>query len=308
MTARSDGESAGPVRCLAAHLFVTPAGNRRVWWRLLLAMVGYFLVLAAAIFGTEPVPGPVEDVVFAAALVTGVVALAWLLSRYVDRRDANLVVDFHARRPGWLRDLVAGLAVGTLVPGLVFAGSLALGWVEIDALLVAPGPFVPSVAVVALLYVGVAINEELFFRGYVLGELLDAADRTVERRALGIAGAVLVSAVLFGPVFHSGSIEEPHEALHYVVAGVVLAVPYLYTRDAWPVVGLHAAFNFWSVTGFNVESADTALVSLSRHGPEQWVGGAGLSVTVAWIVGVAGYAWYLRSVHGPILSDPADDE
>lgn len=101
----------------------------------------------------------------------------------------------------------------------------------------------------------VAFAEELVFRGYVLRNL---------RQSLSPLAALLVSAALFA-IFHSSNPGTNWLALVNVfIAGILLGINYIFTRNLWFGIALHFAWNFfqgpvlgYEVSGLNIPSVLT---------------------------------------------------
>lgn len=94
-------------------------------------------------------------------------------------------------------------------------------------------------------YILVAFTEELLIRGYVLGNLLKCMNKYL---------ALLISSIIFS-LMHAGN---PNiDILSYsnlFLAGILLGVSYLFTKNLWFPIALHFSWNFFQGTifGFNV--------------------------------------------------------
>jgi membrane protease YdiL (CAAX protease family) len=170
---------------------------------------------------------------------------------------------------GFLRYMGLGLALGVGVISLVI-GLLALfGWYQV----IGPGALVGAGLAtnlsVILLFLLVAVFEEVTFRGLLF--------RIVEN-GLGSWGALLVSAALFGGV-HLGN---PGATIGSSIAialeaGVLLGAIYMATRSLWMVIGVHWAWNYFEGPVFGTQVSGNDIPSLLHSvtdGPVLWTGGA----------------------------------
>ena len=184
-----------------------------------------------------------------------------------------------------------GLALGAGIISLVI-GLLALfGWYQVVGSGALVGAGIVTNLSVILLFLLVAVFEEVTFRGLLF--------RIVEN-GLGSWGALLVSAIFFGGA-HLGN---PGATLGSSIAiaieaGVLLGAIYMATRSLWMVIGVHWAWNYFEgpVFGTQVSGNESAsLLHSVTNGPVLWTGGvfgpeAGLfAVIVGGIVGAV-FIW-----------------
>lgn len=98
-----------------------------------------------------------------------------------------------------------------------------------------------------------------------------------ERTGLSCGLAVVLSTAVFA-FMHGGKIDHFSLYSYYVVAGLVLAMPYVLTGSLSMSMGLHVFYNFTMsvVFGLGVSLKTPELVVLDFSGPELWVGEEGL--------------------------------
>jgi membrane protease YdiL (CAAX protease family) len=146
------------------------------------------------------------------------------------------------------------------------------------------------------LYVGlglmvlIAISEELAFRGYVLTTLLPVTNKWV---------ALLVSAVLFALLHMGNPGAGLVPILNVFVAGLLLGVNYIYTRNLWFGIFLHMAWNFFQgpVLGFRVSGVGLkSMLQQKLQGPLMMTGGefgleGSLIASAVLLVGALALAW-----------------
>lgn len=244
--------------------------------------------VAAAVLGF-PVPA-------STVLPMLAVAGATLLSaRYVDRRRLS---DLGLRRePGWVADLVAGLALGVLLQTLIAGVGLAAGWFRVADTLVGTAAGFGSALLVFLV---VGFYEELVSRGLLLVNVAEGLRFAGDRVAVG--GALAVSAGVFGLLHGANPGATLASTVGITLAGAFLGVGFVLTgRLSFPI-GVHISWNAAQglLYGFPVSGlgVDAAVVDLKPTGPTVVTGGSfgpeagllgagaialGTLATVAWV-------------------------
>ena len=216
----------------------------------------------------------------AAIVILCVAGLLWPFFRYVERTPTGLFA-----REGWAKELLAGLAAGTIIFAAVVGIAAALGLYRVTGRSgletiwapLAGGALIPG------------FTEELFFRGILF--------RYIEKAA-GSWIALALTSIFFGAahLFNPGASWFSSLAIA-VEAGILLGAVYMLTRHLWAAMGLHAAWNFtqgW-IFGLPVSGGHGGVGLLDGRltGPELMTGGAfGLeaslpAVVVATAAGVA---------------------
>ena len=162
----------------------------------------------------------------------------YIFRKWVDKRSiTSLGFDFSRHRAS----AATGFFLGLLLLGLgtfVLLASRLLQWEDMQF---NAGRLFTD-AVLLLLF---AVGEEMVFRGYVLNNLLQVADKWV---------ALLISAALFA-LFH---INNPGinglPLLNIFLAGLMLGLNYIYTKNLWFGILLHFSWNFYMgcILGYKV--------------------------------------------------------
>jgi uncharacterized protein len=246
------------------------------WLRALLFCVLYlgfilwgqraFLFLEGKLKGQEPPPLDLQTsnftqigaVVFLAMVVS--LMLVWLCRRVLDRQNlASLGLSFEG-----YADPLTGLLLGVALLGtgtLVMYLSHHLQWTDItwDA-----NAMFIELGICAM----IALYEEIVFRGYILRNLMDSLNRWL---ALGI------SALIFA-LFHAGSPSIGIlPLLNIFLAGLLLGINYLYTKNLWFAILLHLGWNFFQgpILGFKVSGINfSTLLQPELSGDALLTGGA----------------------------------
>ena len=297
---------------MTAKQFFVKEGRLRPTWRATLytlaMLVGSFviqiplvlLLVVAVVVGAVDEASLMDLAASRSLLVLGtlinlvlILPLTYLFRRFL---DGETVLSLGlARTRGWLRDVVAGLLLGTVLIGAIFAVEWAMGWLIVEGFrwqVQSPLLVMANLLLYLLLMVAVAFYEELAYRGYILQNL--SADWAV-------VIAVIASSLLFG-LFHGLNPNVTWLALvNIFLAGVVLAACYLVTRSLWLPMAFHFSWNFvqggifsYPVSGLQSEgllltsTGGNPLVTGGTFGPE-----GGLLSTVALCVAlVALLTWW----------------
>ncbi len=241
----------------------------------------------------------------------GVFIVTWFATHFLDRRP---FVDLGLRlsRAWWL-DLIAGLALGALLMTLLFVVQWWLGWVVITGFwqvrLVAM-PFALALSGPLLLFIAVAVAEELMFRGYLLRNLAEGFNTPAIGVRLAIILAWIGSSAFFGLLHVFNPNSSWISTLYLMVAGVMLGLAVVLTGSLALPIGLHITWNFFqgNVYGWPVSGNDftgVTLIAVQQKGPALWTGGrfgpeAGLLGLCLIALGCGLILWWVRSRLGAV--------
>ena len=154
----------------------------------------------------------------------------WIFRTFIDRKS---MASLGLQMSGFAQESVIGFFVGPALIGLLSILLMAAGrlqWVDIT--------FDPSSLFISLgMVVLIAFSEELVFRGYVLSNLLESfSNKWI---------ALLLSALCFAIFHFSGPGLTPLAFANLFLAGILLGVNYIYTRNLWFSFFLHLSWNFF---------------------------------------------------------------
>ncbi|MFO7959142.1 MAG: type II CAAX endopeptidase family protein [Candidatus Brocadiia bacterium] len=220
-------------------------GRLRTVWRFLIygvALLILFVVigLGLGVFVRVLLPAVgVEVPLEAGWLLTGIAlpfhaaavfGLTWLMRRFLDRRDLH---SMGISKPewAWSASPLVGLAIGAGAALLPVGALLAMGTLRPggDGALLVPLVVLPVLVVAAF-------EEELIFRGYLLSNMLDI-DRPV-------AGVILTSVIFAGiHALNPHFWDSPVNALNIGLAGLLLAVSRVLSKNLWFPTALHFGWN-----------------------------------------------------------------
>ncbi|HEY4155151.1 MAG TPA: CPBP family intramembrane glutamic endopeptidase [Puia sp.] len=191
----------------------------------------------------------------------GTMGITYVFRRWVDRKSF-LSLGLKYRHHG--ADMIAGIALAVSMLGLatlILRLTGHLKWTDIifdkKALMTGLGDLLL-----------VAFYEEILFRGYILGNLLESFNQWV---------ALAISSILF-TLFHLGNPGFDFFSIVNIFAiGVLLGMYYLYSRNLWFPICFHFAWNFLEgpVLGYPVSGIHfDPLLQTEMKGDENITGGA----------------------------------
>ena len=184
-------------------------------------------------------------------LITLVVLLATLLVVFLFRKfvDRKSILSLGFKMAKHKNDAATGffmapaiLGVGSII--LYFSGHLQWSDIIFDW---------NNLLLSLLALIMVAFSEEIAFRGYILNNLMDSFNKWI---------ALFISAVLFS-LFHLGNSYIGFIPLANIfLAGLLLGINYIYTRNLWFGILLHFSWNFFQgpLLGFKVSGINIASV------------------------------------------------
>jgi membrane protease YdiL (CAAX protease family) len=263
----------------APDLLVTTADSR--FRRILAHPLIWMLVGIAAIVAVDAACTTIGSSLGAVGTIAGallggalaIVAYRLVMRRLAGRPTPELAFDTRVAGRGALLGAAIGAAfVVVSVALVVLLGGYTVTWQPIDA--------GRTVAVVVAVNIGAAIVEELVFRGLAF----QAIERLAGGRRLGSILAVTITAVFFGGahLLNPGATLWSGFAIA-VEAGVLTGAAFLWKRNLWLVIGLHATWNILEgLLGIAVSGhRDPGLFVTAAHGSAVVTGGAfGLEASI----------------------------
>lgn len=172
----------------------------------------------------------------------GTIGLVLLFSVLIDNIK---IQEIGFTRTALEKDAAAGFAMALAILGTGTCILVAIGqlnWMEVQF---NGQSFALSLGLMLI----VAFSEEMVFRGYVLRNLMQSTTPVA---------ALFVSAALFA-IFHGANPGTSWLALMNVfLAGLLLGINYLFTKNLWFAIALHFAWNFFQgpVLGYEVSGLD----------------------------------------------------
>lgn len=245
--------------------------KKYAWTRILLMIIPYFFIVGLFSLSTYSILGldiadpdlktsSWQDVTIYFSNMVGTFLTIWLGRKYIDKETFSSLGLSKVIK----RDITFGLIMGFLMLFVGFIGLLLFDQTQYIGCQFIFSDFVAGF----LLYVFVALTEELLMRGYVLSNLMDSMNKYL---------ALVISSLIFS-IMHGGNPSFGwFPALELFLAGILFGLPYLYTRNLWFPIALHFSWNFFqgTVLGFKVSGQEHYSVIQQTYESENlWNGGS----------------------------------
>jgi membrane protease YdiL (CAAX protease family) len=244
----------------------------RSFFRILLFIFLFVLAVGVPAF----IPVTALEYVLRGVLVLGIY---FVVVRYVDRRQWSFS-GLKLSKQWWL-ECLAGAVIAAFVMGLIFltewfSGGLEItgfGWERNGSTF-----WLIPLLVFLVQMMSVGFYEEVMARGYLIPNITEGftiGNITPQKAAII---AVILSSSLFG-LMHAGNPNATLTAvLNIVLAGVMLAIPFVITGRLALPIGLHFGWNFFQggIFGFRVSGMEfrNSLIQVQQGGPDWWTGGS----------------------------------
>lgn len=194
--------------------------------------------------------------------LAGTFSTIFLYRRYIDK-ETFLSIGLNISKASTKQALL-GFLMGLLIMFFAYTSLLFFNQIFYLNIKFVPVDFILSIGI----FLFVSITEELFIRGYVLTNLVSSINKYM---------ALLISAILFGLMHITNPNINLLSFTNLILAGVLLGLPYLYTKNLWFSIAFHFSWNFFQGTifGFNVSGQNGySLIAQSRNNNNIWNGGA----------------------------------
>lgn len=254
-----------------------------------IVIVGLFQLAGSLFLGLDPSnflidESPVQETIGALFTLVGTIVVVGIFRRYIDEESFRSMGFY---RSGILNETLFGLGLGALILATGFIALVSIHEINWLGLKVEPDNIFLGFG----LFVLVALAEELLLRGYVLNNLMKSMNRLI---------ALAVSAVMFSLIHVFNSNFSWIGFWSLLLAGILLGLPYIYTKSLWLPIALHFSWNFFQGTifGFNVSGHVTySLFTQSRTADTIWNGGkfgfeGSVLSLILQIIAIGGLWWY----------------
>jgi uncharacterized protein len=225
-----------------------------------ISKIGHLTLQAAGLLPTKPnwETNSIRGLLFTAFVsITTALSTAWLACLLIDKKPfSSLGTIWQSQHAG------IGFFVGIillLLPSLFF---LFNGNLQVNGYLIDQKQLWVGIVIMLL----IAWGEELIFRGYILGNLLQSMNKWL---------ALLISALVFAGMHWRNPNVDTIALINIFLAGILLGLNYIYTRNLWFGWLLHFTWNFFqgAVLGYPVSGLKLVPVLQSSINGDDWLTG-----------------------------------
>jgi len=171
----------------------------------------------------------------------GTLLLVWIFMKYMDKQN---FMDVGLQIKNRKNDIIIGTLLGLVIMGLAFVSL----WAAEEIIYTDFNFDVLELIYTTLLFVLVAILEEVLFRGYILKNLMLSFNKYI---------ALIISSALFAIAHGANPNISLFSLTGLFLAGIALGASYIYTKNLWYPIAFHFSWNlFQSLFGFNVSGQD----------------------------------------------------
>lgn len=257
----------------------------RSLFRILLFMFLFILAVGVPSF----IPITALQYILQSVFVFGIY---FLMIRFVDHRPWTFSGLNLSRQ--WWRECLAGTVIAILVMGLIFLAEWLSGGLEITGYGWERNGstfWLIPLLIYLIQMMSVGFYEEVMSRGYLIPNITEGFTFGSITPQKGALIAILISSSIFG-VLHAGNPNANLTAvLNIILAGVMLAVPFVITGRLALSIGIHFGWNFFQggIFGFRVSGMEfrNSLIQIHQGGPDWWTGGSfGPEAGVIGILGI----------------------
>ena len=226
--------------------------NHNGWLRVLAIIIPYFLIVGlfqvgGALLADVPLGDidyqetTIQYVIMTAFSFLGTFLLIWLFMKFVDdEKFIELGLQIKNRK----KDIIIGTLLGIVIMGIAYLGLIVSEEIIFTAI---KFDFLELVYTI-LLFILVAILEEVLFRGYIQKNLMLSFNKYV---------ALIIASVIFALMHGANPNISLFSLLGLFLAGMALGASYMYTKNLWYPIAFHFSWNlFQSLLGFNVSGQD----------------------------------------------------
>lgn len=189
------------------------------------------------------------------------VLLVLACRKFIDKKNLSSI---GLNWKGYQSYALAGFFAGIFIVGCGALLLIGLSYLYLPGINIDPG----SLGIGFILFILIAFSEEIIFRGYVLGNLMDFFSGRI---------ALIISSLLFA-LFHSTNPEVGFLPLmNLFVVGLLFGINFIYTKNLWFGIFLHFSWNFFqgSVLGFKVSGFNTGGLFVCFLDGPYWITGGG---------------------------------
>ncbi len=278
--------------------------NFKGWQRILMLIIPYLIVVGIFVsigsfligidfLSEEPdelVKSTFQKLVISLSDLTGTLLVLWF---FVVNVDQETFKDLGFSIQNRLKDFKIGLIIGLII--MVTIGSILTLIGEVSIANIKFDPL--EVLMTVLLFTSVSVVEETLIRGYVLKNMMLSFNKYI---------ALILSSIIFSLLHAANPSVTVLGLIDLFLAGIVLGIPYMYTKNLWMPIGIHLSWNlFQSLLGFNVSGQDTYSIIELEYVTENITNGGAFGIegsyfsVIAEILTIIWLFWYFEKKAKP---------
>ena len=225
--------------------------------------VVYNLLITGNIKGNEnKLPAnPLEFLMVYSINSIGLVIVAFLMRILVDKKS---ILSLGFQWKGFGDRAWSGLFIAILI---LCIGSMIL--MAMQSIYFIGFAFdISNLFISALLFIVVALIEEIIFRGYLLNNLMDSMNKWL---------ALAITSLVFALLHSTNPNINVLSVINIFIGGVLLGINYIHSKNLWFGIFLHFAWNFFQGPVFGYEVSGLAVPGILQQnlkGPDLWTGGS----------------------------------
>ncbi len=257
-------------------MHTTHPAIKNSWLRVLLFLITYLLCLisASSLINDKPEDLPSIPGFYISVLLNLIISFSLVLifRKFIDKNSFYTL--------GWNlknhnKEGIIGFITGILLCcfiGIILWAMQLLQWFT-DG--VAVMPLLLSFITMAL----VALAEELVFRGYILNNLMQGINKEA---ALVLSAIIFAAAHSLNPYFNLTAF------LNILLAGLLLGLNYIFTKNLWFGIFLHLSWNFvqGSILGFNVSGIELPVLLQQNIRGSVLLTGGKFGLEASWLTAI----------------------
>lgn len=301
-------------------IFVSVDGRIRAGWRLLLQLALSVLFIIPVQYLAAFAGGRNIQILAGGVAITLAV---WAAGTMLDKRPFR---DFgFSHMALWWKECITGFLMALVVMSFIVLLQWFTGWIEFAGFgwnRPSDNGFIPMLAGYVMTMAFVGFYEELWTRGYQMKNIVEGFYSGNNRNIAGLI-AIVITSLTFGLLHIGNPNASGFSTMAIILAGVMLAIPFVITGRLGLSVGIHFGWNAiqGALYGLPVSGIRfrQSVLQFEMTGPELWTGGrfgpeggilgvAGILMLVALIIGWLFWKGYKFEVTEKITRPPASDQ
>lgn len=181
--------------------------------------------------------------------LTATLSSIWIFTKFIDKIPF-VSLGFHLKNRG--KDIASGIVLGFAIMAIAYFILVSLDEIMFDSHII----HIKSIVFSVIFFISVSVLEEVLCRGYILGQLLQTSNKYT---------ALVISSVIFTALHSLNPNIGTIPVLNLFLAGILLGITYIYTKNLWFPIALHFSWNFFQGSVFGFEVSGQKLYSIIQQ-------------------------------------------